>query len=303
MDREQARTIIVDAVHEVFETLVYVFPEETPPDLSIPAVFEKCLVSTVDFSGGVRGTITMLCSMKMGETLARDMLGITDDDELGAGVVPDSAGEIVNMVAGRIKDRLVQYGLDLKLSIPNIAFPGTPAPPPAQVEEATKVDFLVDGEPVTFLLFIEEAAAAPVRHPGCGDAIRPGHKEIPSMNRLLIVDDSSTMRKIIARSLRQAGFPIGEIVEAENGQAGLDKLQTAPMGMVLTDINMPVMDGLRFIEAVRANPVWEKMPIIVITTEGSEGVTKESIKRGANNIVKKPFTPEQIREKLQHYFA
>ncbi len=123
------------------------------------------------------------------------------------------------------------------------------------------------------------------------------------MKKLLIVDDSSTMRKIIARSLYQAGFQIAEIQEAENGQVGLDKMAQTHFSMVLTDINMPVMDGLKFIENIRSNPLWEKTPIIVITTEGSEGVTKESIKKGANNIVKKPFTPEQIKEKLSPYFA
>ncbi len=123
------------------------------------------------------------------------------------------------------------------------------------------------------------------------------------MDRILIVDDSSTMRKIIARSLRQAGFEINEIVEAENGQAGLEKLGAVGVGMILTDINMPVMDGLTFIDNLRANPQWEKVPIIVITTEGAESMTKEAIKKGANNLVKKPFTPEQIKEKLSPYFA
>ncbi len=123
------------------------------------------------------------------------------------------------------------------------------------------------------------------------------------MDRILIVDDSSTMRKIIARSLRQAGFEINEIVEAENGQAGLEKLGAVGVGMILTDINMPVMDGLTFIDNLRANPQWEKVPIIVITTEGAESMTKEAIKKGATNLVKKPFTPEQIKEKLSPYFA
>lgn len=123
------------------------------------------------------------------------------------------------------------------------------------------------------------------------------------MEKLLIVDDSSTMRKIIARSLRQAGFDIGEIVEAENGQAGLEMLSSITVGMILTDINMPVMDGLTFIENIRSNPSWDKTPIVVITTEGAESMTKEAIKKGANNLVKKPFTPEQIKEKLSPYFA
>lgn len=123
------------------------------------------------------------------------------------------------------------------------------------------------------------------------------------MERVLIVDDSSTMRKIITRALRQAGFEIGEILEAENGRAGLERLAGAPVGITLTDINMPVMDGLTFIETVRANAAWNAMPIIVITTEGAESLVKEAIKKGANNLIKKPFTPEQIKEKLAPYFA
>lgn len=123
------------------------------------------------------------------------------------------------------------------------------------------------------------------------------------MERVLIVDDSSTMRKIITRSLRQAGFDIGEIVEAENGQAGLERLAAGPVGLTLTDINMPIMDGLTFIDNIRANAAWNGMPIIVITTEGAESLVKEAIKKGANNLIKKPFTPEQIKEKLEPYFA
>jgi two-component system chemotaxis response regulator CheY len=123
------------------------------------------------------------------------------------------------------------------------------------------------------------------------------------MERVLIVDDSSTMRKIITRSLRQAGFDIGEILEAENGQAGLERLAGAQVGIILTDINMPVMDGLTFIGNIRANAAWNGIPIIVITTEGAEALVKEAIKKGANNLIKKPFTPEQIKEKLAPYFA
>jgi len=123
------------------------------------------------------------------------------------------------------------------------------------------------------------------------------------MERVLIVDDSSTMRKIITRSLRQAGFEIGEILEAENGQAGLERLAGAVVGITLTDINMPVMDGLTFIDNIRSNAGWNSMPIIVITTEGAEAMAKDAIKKGANNLIKKPFTPEQIKEKLAPYFA
>lgn len=119
------------------------------------------------------------------------------------------------------------------------------------------------------------------------------------MKRILIVDDSSTMRKVIIRALRQAGFEIEEIIEADNGQDGLSKLEgNPPVDIVFTDINMPVMNGLDFIGKVRARPEWSRVPVLVITTEGGDATVKDAILRGANDLVRKPFTPEHLKEKL-----
>lgn len=118
------------------------------------------------------------------------------------------------------------------------------------------------------------------------------------MANILIVDDSSTMRKIISRSLRQAGLPIDDIVEAGDGIEGINALQTCgkTIDLILSDINMPNMDGLEFVKAVRANGYG--MPIVMITTEGGEDVIAEAMASGAKDSIKKPFTPEQLNEKL-----
>lgn len=118
------------------------------------------------------------------------------------------------------------------------------------------------------------------------------------MANILIVDDSATMRKIISRSLRQAGLPIDDLLEAGDGIEGINVLQTSGknINLVLSDINMPNMDGLEFVKAVRANGY--SMPIVMITTEGGEDVIAEAIANGAKDSIKKPFTPEQIGEKL-----
>ncbi len=118
------------------------------------------------------------------------------------------------------------------------------------------------------------------------------------MANILIVDDSSTMRKIISRSLRQAGLSIDDILEAGDGIEGLNVLQTSgkTVNLILSDINMPNMDGLEFVKAVRANNY--TMPIVMITTEGGEDVIAEAIASGAKDSIKKPFTPEQLSEKL-----
>ena len=116
------------------------------------------------------------------------------------------------------------------------------------------------------------------------------------MANVLIVDDSSTMRKIISRSLRQAGLVVDEIYEAGDGIEGLSVLGEKSISLILSDINMPNMDGLEFIKQVRAGG--NKVPIVMITTEGGEDVLKEAMGNGASDSIKKPFTPEQLNEKL-----
>jgi two-component system chemotaxis response regulator CheY len=116
------------------------------------------------------------------------------------------------------------------------------------------------------------------------------------MANVLIVDDSSTMRKIISRSLRQAGLAVDDIFEAGDGIEGLNALAGNKVDLILSDINMPNMDGLEFIKAVRANG--NAVPIVMITTEGGEDILKEAMSSGASDSIKKPFTPDQLNEKL-----
>ena len=119
--------------------------------------------------------------------------------------------------------------------------------------------------------------------------------------RVLIVDDSSVMRKIVARGLRQAEFKIDEILEAGNGQEGLDVL-SGPNGkvdLILSDWNMPVMDGLTFVKAVRSGSLaMRSIPIVMVTTEGGESKVEAANAAGVNGHIKKPFTPEMLRETL-----
>jgi two-component system chemotaxis response regulator CheY len=122
-------------------------------------------------------------------------------------------------------------------------------------------------------------------------------EEVFEMANILIVDDSSTMRKIISRSLRQAGLPVDEVFEAGDGIEGLNVLASGKtVHLILSDINMPNMDGLEFVKMVRGNG--NTVPIVMITTEGGEEIIKEAIESGASDSIKKPFTPDQLQEKL-----
>jgi len=103
--------------------------------------------------------------------------------------------------------------------------------------------------------------------------------------RVLIVDDSSVMRKIVERSLRQAGLELAEV-------------QGAPFDLILSDINMPAMDGLEFLRGLAGIPAAKGVPVVMITTEGSEARVVEALSVGAKGYIRKPFTPEQVKERV-----
>lgn len=118
--------------------------------------------------------------------------------------------------------------------------------------------------------------------------------------RVLIVDDSSVMRKIVTRGLRQAEFNVDDIVEAENGAEALEQLRITPnIDLILSDWNMPIMDGLTFVKSVRRSiPEIKDIPIIMVTTEGGESKVAAAVEAGANGHIKKPFTPDMLKETL-----
>jgi len=114
--------------------------------------------------------------------------------------------------------------------------------------------------------------------------------------RALIVDDSSVMRKIVERSLRQAGIEIEKVVEASNGAEALAALRDNVVDLVLCDINMPVMDGLEFVRQVSTVESAKGVPIVMITTEGSESHVVQALQAGARGYIRKPFTPDHVKE-------
>ena len=115
---------------------------------------------------------------------------------------------------------------------------------------------------------------------------------------ILIVDDSAAIRKILQRVLGQAEIPMGSVFEAGDGAAALEILKKQKVGLVLSDINMPTMDGLELLRHIKADQEWRKVPVIMITTEGAAAKVQEAVALGATGYVRKPFTAEQIKEKL-----
>ena len=123
-------------------------------------------------------------------------------------------------------------------------------------------------------------------------------KSNPMPFDLLIVDDSAAIRKILQRVLQKAEAPIGNVYEAGDGVEALAVMRAKNVNLVLSDINMPNMDGLQLLPQIRANEEWKTIPVILITTEGSQAKVMEAAHMGATGYVRKPFTPEQINHVL-----
>ena len=116
--------------------------------------------------------------------------------------------------------------------------------------------------------------------------------------RVLIVDDSSVMRKIVGRSLRQAGLDVLQVLEASNGSEALSLARENPLDLILSDINMPLMDGLEFVRQLRGIESAQQTPVVMITTEAGEAHVVQALSAGASGYIRKPFTPEQIKERV-----
>lgn len=114
--------------------------------------------------------------------------------------------------------------------------------------------------------------------------------------KVLIVDDSAVMRKIVERSLRQAGVEVGEVVEANNGVEALAMVKESSFDLILSDINMPMMDGLEFVRQLQEVDNAKNVPVVMITTEGSESRVVEALSCGARGYIRKPFTSDQVKE-------
>lgn len=113
---------------------------------------------------------------------------------------------------------------------------------------------------------------------------------------VLVVDDSPTMRRIIKNTLDRIGFT--QSIEAENGKQAIEMLGSNPVELLLTDWNMPVMNGLELVGEVRKMDKFKKLPILMITTRGMKEDVVQAVHAGVNNYVVKPFTPEILEEKI-----
>jgi two-component system chemotaxis response regulator CheY len=116
--------------------------------------------------------------------------------------------------------------------------------------------------------------------------------------KVLVVDDSSTMRKIIKNVLIELGIDTEHITEAADGVDALGKVKTNNFDLILTDWNMPKMNGLLLVQNVRQLPKSEHTPIVMITTEGCKEEVIAALKSGVNNYIVKPFNAEVLRTKL-----
>ena len=118
--------------------------------------------------------------------------------------------------------------------------------------------------------------------------------------KFLVVDDFSTMRRIVRNLLKELGFT--NVDEAEDGQIALQKLNSLPFDFVVTDWNMPNMDGLQLLQAIRSSPSLSHLPVLMITAEAKKENIIAAAQAGASGYIVKPFTAATLAEKLQKIF-
>ncbi len=160
MVMEDIGGIIAESVHEVFETLIFVLPEDESPREVAEGRFEGELISSIQISGDYNGVITMVSSRQTARFLTKNMLGI-EGGEVGDEEISDCAGEIVNMVAGNIKTRCLEGGKSFALAIPTVVSGENVVVSLQEELQGIEVPFSVEGEMVRFSLLAKEQNGLP----------------------------------------------------------------------------------------------------------------------------------------------
>jgi two-component system chemotaxis response regulator CheY len=115
---------------------------------------------------------------------------------------------------------------------------------------------------------------------------------------ILIVDDSGAMRAVIKKVITISGFKISLCLEAANGREALEQLKQNWVDVIVSDVNMPEMNGLELLQSLSQDPLYQNIPVIIVSTEGSSERIKDAFDRGAKGFIKKPFLPEEVRQVL-----
>jgi two-component system, chemotaxis family, chemotaxis protein CheY len=122
-----------------------------------------------------------------------------------------------------------------------------------------------------------------------------------SQMKILAVDDSPTMRRIIINTLRRVGY--SDVVEATNGKDALAKMKVEKIDLVITDWNMPQMDGLALVTSIRSSDEYKALPVLMVTSRSVKEDIVEALKAGVSNYIVKPFTPETLKQKIEECLA
>jgi len=123
------------------------------------------------------------------------------------------------------------------------------------------------------------------------------------LTNVLIVDDSVAVRMVLQRALRRTDLPLDKVFEAGDGCAAIEILKSEKVGIILSGINMPNMDGLQLLAALKSSAQSAKVPVVMISSESTPSKVMQAVRLGAKGFIKRPFAPEEIRDKLAAFFT
>ena len=120
--------------------------------------------------------------------------------------------------------------------------------------------------------------------------------------KVMVVDDSSVMRQIIKNNLKQLGFELANLLDAEDGEEALQKINQGDVDLVISDWNMPKMTGIDFLKAIRSDEALKELPFLMVTSEADKEKIMEAVQAGVNQYIVKPFNANQLEEKIKEIF-
>lgn len=251
------------------------------PTESLPADARGQIVSSVGFTGTANGVIHLYTGLSLARVITSRMLGLGEAEIEGDGMVNDAMGELSNIVVGNVKSRLCDQGWPCTLTIPSIVR-GQQLSIEAVTDTARRVlGFKNSEHHLLAELMVQE--------------LQRKHRGAPRSTKILTVDDSKSVRIIVARAFKPFDCVV---LEASNGAEGLEVAAREKPDLILLDYTMPVMDGLETVTKLREDPDLKTTPVIMLTAEASREVITKMASLGVRDYLVKPFKEPILLEQV-----
>lgn len=265
-----------------------------PSEVDVASVLD---VNTEKFKGSVALCYPRSSFLGMIRAMTKEVHSIINAS------VRDGAAELLNIIFGEMKQVLNQKGYNLPMAIPQVLLADAAIECLLNQEPAVIVPFQTQHGPFFAQIGLPKAAVTLVSEPNTIASVDPN--SFPALIRILVVDDMTTMRKVVRRTLQGLGY--SDITEANDGKTAWDAIGSAcqrgkPFHLIISDWNMPIMKGIDLLKKVRENPAIKETPFILLTAESEMSQVIAGTQAGVSAYILKPFTQASVAAKLKEVY-